>query len=183
MYYKSVHKTEMDWRAKRKTLISPYGFDITWKVWGKLWRSDRYCREHIISAYVNGTQCPRLWYLVSLRYFSTYDFKKSLRYILGYHWGVAENSSRLGCYDASAGKELKDVEKDRKAFLDCLTQKIKALWPFETSAQRSSLQDFILHFTFHFVSRSTCKHWELPEDVTSYDSQLRKGAAFHINNR
>jgi hypothetical protein len=80
--------------------------------------------------------------LGSLRYFSTYDFKKSLRQILGYHSGVQGNSSLLGCYAVPAGLKLKDVGKDRKAFSDYLTQKIKTLKPFETSAQRSNLQDF-----------------------------------------
>jgi hypothetical protein len=56
-----------------------------------------------------------------------YDFKKSLRQILGYHSGVAGNSSLLGCCAVSAGLKLKDAEKDRKAFLDYLTQNLKTL--------------------------------------------------------
>jgi hypothetical protein len=65
--------------------------------------------------------------LVSIRYFSTYHFKKSLRQILCHHSGAAGNSSLPGCYAVSAGQKLKDAEKDCKAFLDHLTQKIKAL--------------------------------------------------------
>jgi len=89
--------------------------------------------------------------LVSLRYFSTYDFNKSLRQILGYHTGVSGNSRLLGCYAVSPGLKLKDVEKYSKAFLDYLIQKIKTLtFRNVVTAQQSTR----LHSSF---SVSLCK--------------------------